>query len=341
MGALDRRTIQRRPAALAPRPPPSMIVIADPLPLDAPRLGRRRQRPGEHDHPQGLRPPRQGLRPGLQRPAAAGRAGRRRRPRSGVRRASAQAAAATPGVVAVDAADGHPGPRRAAGGGDRRRLPDGLAAGRVDHRPAPPRCATMSSPRNRGSRPARPRRRPDGDLRGLQPASSRSKLPLFIGVVVLLCFLLLMAVFRSLVIPLMAAVMNLLSAGAAFGVITAVFQWRLGRRALRHRQDRADRGVRAGDDVRDPLRPLDGLRGLPRQPHLRGVAAARRQPPRRSPTAWRRPAARSPRPRRSWSSSSARSSSAASGSSSCSALGLASAVAARRADRPLGARPRA
>jgi RND superfamily putative drug exporter len=51
------------------------------------------------------------------------------------------------------------------------------------------------------------------------------KLPLFIGIVVLLSFILLMAVFRSLVIPLMAAVMNLLSVGAAFGVVTAVFQW--------------------------------------------------------------------------------------------------------------------
>jgi RND superfamily putative drug exporter len=50
------------------------------------------------------------------------------------------------------------------------------------------------------------------------------KLPLFIGVVVVLSFLLLMAVFRSIVIPLTAAVMNLLSAGAAFGIITAVFQ---------------------------------------------------------------------------------------------------------------------
>ena len=51
------------------------------------------------------------------------------------------------------------------------------------------------------------------------------KLPLFIGVVVVLSFLLLMAVFRSLLIPLMAAVMNLLSVSAAFGVVTAVFQW--------------------------------------------------------------------------------------------------------------------
>ena len=52
-----------------------------------------------------------------------------------------------------------------------------------------------------------------------------SKLPWFIGVVVLLSFLLLTAVFRSLLIPAVAALMNLLTAGAAFGLITAVFQW--------------------------------------------------------------------------------------------------------------------
>jgi putative drug exporter of the RND superfamily len=51
------------------------------------------------------------------------------------------------------------------------------------------------------------------------------KLPLFIGVVVALSALLLLIVFRSLVIPLQAAVMNLLSIGAALGVIVAVFQW--------------------------------------------------------------------------------------------------------------------
>ena len=50
------------------------------------------------------------------------------------------------------------------------------------------------------------------------------KLPLFIGLVVLLSFLLLVMVFRSIVIPLTAAIMNLLSIGAAFGVLTAVFQ---------------------------------------------------------------------------------------------------------------------
>jgi RND superfamily putative drug exporter len=52
-----------------------------------------------------------------------------------------------------------------------------------------------------------------------------AKLPLFIGVVVLLSALLLMVVFRSLVIPLQAAVMNLLTIGASLGVVVAVFQW--------------------------------------------------------------------------------------------------------------------
>jgi putative drug exporter of the RND superfamily len=52
-----------------------------------------------------------------------------------------------------------------------------------------------------------------------------NKLPLFIGIVVALSFLLLVLVFRSLLIPLTAAVMNALSAGAAFGIVTAVFQF--------------------------------------------------------------------------------------------------------------------
>src|SRR3954447_8460564 len=50
------------------------------------------------------------------------------------------------------------------------------------------------------------------------------KLPLFIFVIVALGCLLLMVAFRSLLIPATAAVMNLLAAGAAFGVVTAVFQ---------------------------------------------------------------------------------------------------------------------
>ncbi|CUU57925.1 putative drug exporter of the RND superfamily [Parafrankia irregularis] len=51
------------------------------------------------------------------------------------------------------------------------------------------------------------------------------KLPLFIGIVVVLAFILLVVVFRSLLIPLTASVMNLLAVGAAFGAVVAVFQW--------------------------------------------------------------------------------------------------------------------
>jgi RND superfamily putative drug exporter len=58
------------------------------------------------------------------------------------------------------------------------------------------------------------------------------KLPLFIAVIVGLGFLLLMLAFRSLLIPLTAAVMNLLAAAAAFGVVVAVFQFGWGSEAL-------------------------------------------------------------------------------------------------------------
>jgi RND superfamily putative drug exporter len=51
-----------------------------------------------------------------------------------------------------------------------------------------------------------------------------SKLPVFIAVVVVLSALLLLVIFRSLVIPLQAAVMNLLSIGGALGVTSLVFQ---------------------------------------------------------------------------------------------------------------------
>jgi putative drug exporter of the RND superfamily len=51
------------------------------------------------------------------------------------------------------------------------------------------------------------------------------RLPWFIGAVVGLSFVLLMMVFRSVLVPLKAALLNLLSIGAAYGVVVAVFQW--------------------------------------------------------------------------------------------------------------------
>jgi RND superfamily putative drug exporter len=52
-----------------------------------------------------------------------------------------------------------------------------------------------------------------------------AKMPLFIGAVVGLSFILLLIAFRSVVVPLTAAAMNLLAAGASFGVVVAIFQW--------------------------------------------------------------------------------------------------------------------
>ncbi|MEU9785143.1 MMPL family transporter [Streptomyces phaeochromogenes] len=50
-------------------------------------------------------------------------------------------------------------------------------------------------------------------------------LPVFIAAIIVVSFLLLMLVFRSVAVPLKAAVMNLLSIGGAYGVVVAVFQW--------------------------------------------------------------------------------------------------------------------
>ena len=52
-----------------------------------------------------------------------------------------------------------------------------------------------------------------------------ARLPWFIGAVLALSFLLLLVVFRSVLVPVKAVLMNLLSIGAAYGVIVAVFQW--------------------------------------------------------------------------------------------------------------------
>jgi RND superfamily putative drug exporter len=52
-----------------------------------------------------------------------------------------------------------------------------------------------------------------------------SALPAFMGVVIGLTMLLLMAMFRSVLVPLKAALAILVSIGAAFGVVVAIFQW--------------------------------------------------------------------------------------------------------------------
>ena len=59
-----------------------------------------------------------------------------------------------------------------------------------------------------------------------------SRLPLIIGVVVGLAFLIILAVFRGLLVAVKAAVLNVLSIGASYGVVVAVFQWGWGGPAL-------------------------------------------------------------------------------------------------------------
>lgn len=53
----------------------------------------------------------------------------------------------------------------------------------------------------------------------------QSRLPIFISVVLAVSFVLLLMVFRSVIIPIKAVLLNVLSIGAAYGVLVAVFQW--------------------------------------------------------------------------------------------------------------------
>ena len=66
-----------------------------------------------------------------------------------------------------------------------------------------------------------------GDAAAMNDVSAKltSRLPWFIGAVVLMSFVLLVLVFRSILVPAKAALMNLLSIGASYGVIVAVLQW--------------------------------------------------------------------------------------------------------------------
>lgn len=89
-------------------------------------------------------------------------------------------------------------------------------------------------------------------------AQISARLLLVIGTVVLLGFLLLLLAFRSLLIPLQAAITNLLSAAAAFGVLTATFQWGWGVSLVG--LDTADGSVPIASYV--PLMMFAGLFGL-------------------------------------------------------------------------------
>ena len=128
-------------------------------------------------------------------------------------------------------------------------------------------------------------------------ARVNDRLPVLIAAVLAMSFVLLMLVFRSVLVPLKAVVLNLLSIGAAYGVHGHGVPVGLGRRADRARVDRADRLLHPDVHVRDPVRALDGLRGVPAVPGARGVPAPPATTRRRSSTASPRPGGSSRRPR--------------------------------------------
>ncbi len=82
--------------------------------------------------------------------------------------------------------------------------------------------------------------------------------PVFAFVVVF-AFLLMLLSFRSLTIAITSIVLNLLSVAAAYGILVAVFQHRLGRLAGRRGGRGRHHHLAAAVPLRDPLRTLDGL----------------------------------------------------------------------------------
>ena len=146
----------------------------------------------------------------------------------------------TPGIVSVAPVVTSPNGRVAVEPG----LPAHRPAGRGHQRPRHPACATRSSRRSRkaAARPCSSAGRRDGSIDFTSVLSN--KLPLFIAIVVGLAALLLLVVFRSLVIPLQAAVMNLLSIGSGARADGCGLPVRLARRRRWRRQGRSTRGSR-------------------------------------------------------------------------------------------------
>ena len=110
-------------------------------------------------------------------------------------------------------------------------------------------------------------------------------LPIVFAFVLGLSFVLLTVAFRSIVVPAKAIILNLLSVGAAYGLIVLVFQKGVGNELFGFQQVDVDRGVAPALPLLRPLRALDGLPRLPAQPDPRAVHADGRQRAMRSRTA--------------------------------------------------------
>ena len=95
--------------------------------------------------------------------------------------------------------------------------------------------------------------------------------PWLVLIALALTYLVLARAFRSLLLPLKAVLLNLLSVAASYGLLVAVFRFGVGAGAARRPALRADRRLDPDLPVRDALRPLDGLRGVPRVEDARVV----------------------------------------------------------------------
>ena len=114
------------------------------------------------------------------------------------------------------------------------------------------------------------RRRHDRVVRGHR-ISDRQRMWLFLLYIIGITCLILTMAFRSIVVAVKAALTTMLSAFAAFGALTAVFEWGFVNQPGRPGRHRSDRVVHPDDGAVDPLRAVDGLRGLPGQPDPGGV----------------------------------------------------------------------
>ncbi len=216
------RVIQHRPWPCAIAAAAVLLVLAVPVLGSAARVLRREQLRRTAPHQAGLRPAGRGLRQGLDRPVSSSRRVDGA-DRSAALDAVTDAVAADPDVASVSG----PQPNDAADP-DRRALardPGRRTAGRGDDRARQPPALATSSPRSR--QPWAPTCSSPARVAGNVDLSAylAERLPIFFGAVLALSFLLLMVVFRSLLVPLKAVIMNLLSIGAAYGVIVALFQW--------------------------------------------------------------------------------------------------------------------
>ena len=138
-------------------------------------------------------------------------------------------------------------------------------------------------------------RRPGATSPATRPARSTSRrstldaIPLVFAFVLGLSFLLLLVAFHSIVIPIKAILLNLLSTAAAFGVMVAVFQDGILGGALGLTPIGRDRELGAGLHLHDPVRALDGLPRLHPDPDQGGARPRASTRGRRWPRASRSP----------------------------------------------------